>query len=93
MNISSSEQAIIFKKKKKKTRYNFLWFRSLSCTLQRMYAINFERNLVFAQGELNSTKVPLLPDIIEDCTILYIVGAFRYFRFVKAISDFFAYFG
>jgi hypothetical protein len=54
-----------------------VWFRSLSCTLQRMHAINFKRNLAFAQGDLKSTKVPL-SDIIEDCTHVN-AGAFSYF--------------
>ncbi len=56
-----------------------MWFRSISCTLQRMHAINFKRNLAFAKGELKSSNKMTLSDMIDDC-IHVNAGSFSYFN-------------
>ena len=35
------------------------WFRHISCSLQRMHAVSFKRNLAIAREEMKSCKVSL----------------------------------
>ena len=54
-----------------------MWFRSISCTLQRLHAISFKRNLSIARGEMKSSK--LSSGDIEDALHIN-VGSRGYFR-------------
>ena len=45
-----------------------LWFRKISCTLQRRHAIAFKRNLGIARAEYKPSKT-VLPDLDDVCYV------------------------